>query len=138
MASRAAEEADSMWALLDVSPETIHSLKASVTAWSPEESTEDDELDEEFYSEVDEFIELIRIGESDRNSLTPEQRNRLDAFANAATLEERTRANAIIELENEEETGDERLALANQQILDQTFAGICFTAEKNKTKAYAS
>lgn len=103
---QASDQADSLWALLGVSPMSLHdsAIQAPLPGITAFESADDDMddsefdhddiFDEDFDHEMEELQWLIHLSESNRHSLTTEQQERLECLTNAAvalSIEDRTR-----------------------------------------------
>lgn len=99
IAKRASDEADSLWALLGISPDTIHSLAIQLPGVDTMVSTtkDSDDFDEEFGNELhlgsdmEELQYLIQVNECNMAALTYKERDRLQVLIHAsvaATIED--------------------------------------------------
>ncbi|KAJ3920095.1 hypothetical protein F5877DRAFT_38885 [Lentinula edodes] len=133
---QASDQADSLWALLGVSPMSLHdsAIQAPLPGITAFESADDDMddsefdhddiFDEDFDHEMEELQWLIHLSESNRHSLTTEQQERLECLTNAAvalSIEDRTRLNALEDEMDVDEMYDTFVA-EDRQILDDVRA----------------
>ncbi|KAJ3819239.1 hypothetical protein F5880DRAFT_1616648 [Lentinula raphanica] len=104
MARKASDEADSLWALLGIAPDTLHSLEVQLPGIDSFTTHNLDDAESEIYDdafdlELEELQHLIHLNESNRAALTHEQQDRLEVLVNATvatTIEDNIQVCVIV------------------------------------------